>query len=155
MSIAPGSGVEQDTVRDLLAQKQVLLMELKHYENNNRVNDEIEKRDENLEHGNVIPANTRLQIAISTNDSNNESVSYYLNKYLSNTYYTTTTTTITPNKKILTELCGNLHNYQQSYNYQSCHRVRRRDIQRRDTRGPPTSKSLVVRGARASPSAEG
>lgn len=86
MSIAPGSGVEQDTVRDLLAQKQVLLMELKHYENNNRVNDEIEKRDENLEHGNVIPANTRLQIAISTNDSNNESVSYYLNKYLSNTY---------------------------------------------------------------------
>ncbi|XP_017768164.1 PREDICTED: Bardet-Biedl syndrome 2 protein-like [Nicrophorus vespilloides] len=69
LSTTPSSGLEQDTVRDLLAQKQALLLELKHYENNSKVNEEFDRREDNLESNGVIPANTRLQIAISANDN--------------------------------------------------------------------------------------
>lgn len=71
LSVAPGTGQEQDVVRELLAQKQALLMELKQYENNTKYNERI---FENLEGydgdgSGVIPATTRLQIGITTNST--------------------------------------------------------------------------------------
>lgn len=71
LSVAPGTGQEQDVVRELLAEKQALLMELKQYESNTKFN---ERLSENLEdcdgiNGGVIPATTRLQVGISTNST--------------------------------------------------------------------------------------
>lgn len=68
MASAPDSGVEQDTVRELLAQKQALLMELKQYESNSRFNEEGAPLGNIHENSGIIPASTRLQITISTND---------------------------------------------------------------------------------------
>ncbi|XP_019881742.1 Bardet-Biedl syndrome 2 protein [Aethina tumida] len=64
----PGVGNEQDTVRMLLAQKQALITELKHYENNTKYNETAMSQTESFESHGVIPANTRLQIAINTNE---------------------------------------------------------------------------------------
>ncbi|KAK4885882.1 hypothetical protein RN001_002153 [Aquatica leii] len=63
------NGSEQETVRELLSQKQSLLLELKQYENNTKYNEDSNKLDYELENVGVIPANTRLQIGISTNDN--------------------------------------------------------------------------------------
>lgn len=70
-SITTANGVvsEQDTVRELLSQKQALLLELKHYENNTKYNDDYSRQEYGgSDNVGVIPANTRLQIGISTND---------------------------------------------------------------------------------------
>lgn len=69
--MAPGAGQEQDVVRELLAQKQALLMELKQYESNAKFNEKIFDNLEGYD-GNgsgIIPATTRLQIGISTNST--------------------------------------------------------------------------------------
>lgn len=68
MPTIPGVGNEQDTVRMLLAQKQALITELKHYENNTKYNETAMSQTESFESHGVIPANTRLQIAINTNE---------------------------------------------------------------------------------------
>lgn len=56
---------------ELFARKQALLLELKHYESNVKFNEQFEKnKDENNSLPStmgVIPANTRLQIALATN----------------------------------------------------------------------------------------
>ncbi|KAJ8925470.1 hypothetical protein NQ315_009304 [Exocentrus adspersus] len=64
-----GSGNEQDLVRELLAQKQALMMELKHYEGNTRYNENVLNETESYENSGVIPASTRLQIAVNTDDT--------------------------------------------------------------------------------------
>lgn len=43
-------------------------MELKHYENNTKYNDNATNQMESFEANGVIPANTRLQIGIATSD---------------------------------------------------------------------------------------
>lgn len=45
-------------------------MELRHYENNIKYNEDASKQEDEFEDINfdVIPANTRLQIAVTTND---------------------------------------------------------------------------------------
>lgn len=63
---------EQSIITDLLAQKQALLMELKHYENNTNFNENAMNHPESYENSGVIPANTRLQIAITTNDTDSK-----------------------------------------------------------------------------------
>ncbi|KAJ8927775.1 hypothetical protein NQ314_019724 [Rhamnusium bicolor] len=73
-----GSGIEQDTVRELLAQKQALLMELKHYENNTKYNENILNETESYENSGVIPASTRLQIAINTNDTSKKATEVFI-----------------------------------------------------------------------------
>lgn len=67
--VAPGTGQEQDVVRELLAEKQALLMELKQYESNAKFNEKLYENAEDYDgsSGGVIPATTRLQIGISTN----------------------------------------------------------------------------------------
>ncbi|KAF5291934.1 hypothetical protein FQA39_LY14166 [Lamprigera yunnana] len=67
--VAPetSSSSEQETVRELLSHKQALLLELKQYENNTKYNEDAGKLNYELENVGVIPANTRLQIGISTN----------------------------------------------------------------------------------------
>ncbi|KAL3287517.1 hypothetical protein HHI36_001986 [Cryptolaemus montrouzieri] len=68
LTITTPGGSEQDIVRELLAQKQALLMELKQYENNNRYNSSANNQLESFESQGVIPANTRLQIGIAANE---------------------------------------------------------------------------------------
>ncbi|XP_045482156.1 Bardet-Biedl syndrome 2 protein-like [Harmonia axyridis] len=68
LSITTTGGSDQDIVRELLAQKQSLLMELKHYENNNNYNDNSHNHLDSFESQGVIPANTRLQIGIAANE---------------------------------------------------------------------------------------
>lgn len=58
----------QNTIRELLERKQALLMELKHYENNTKFNENVINHTESYENSGVIPANTRLQIGITTDD---------------------------------------------------------------------------------------
>ncbi|XP_022913757.2 BBSome complex member BBS2-like [Onthophagus taurus] len=62
-SILINNTQEHDIVRELLSQKQALLQELKHYENNT-------KNSNNLEQLGGIPANTRLQISITASNEN-------------------------------------------------------------------------------------
>lgn len=69
MSNPVGSGSEQDIIRDLLSQKQALLMELKHYECNANFNEDLAKSTKICDTSGIIPASTRLQIGISTNDA--------------------------------------------------------------------------------------
>lgn len=59
-------------VRELLTQKQSLMMELKHYENNLKYNENALSETESYENSGVIPASTRLQIAINANDTANK-----------------------------------------------------------------------------------
>ncbi|EFA06343.1 Bardet-Biedl syndrome 2 protein homolog [Tribolium castaneum] len=68
LSTPPGAGLEQDTVRELLARKQALSLELKHYENNTKYNENAYNQMDSYESNGVIPANTRLQIGIATSD---------------------------------------------------------------------------------------
>ncbi|KAK9872406.1 hypothetical protein WA026_017865 [Henosepilachna vigintioctopunctata] len=68
LSITTPGGSEQDIVRELLAQKQSLQMELKHYENNTKYNSSLNNHLDSFESQGVIPASTRLQIGIATND---------------------------------------------------------------------------------------
>lgn len=69
LSVASGTVQEQDIVRDLLAEKQALLMELKQYESNAKYNEKLFQNVEACDSsdGGIIPATTRLQIGISTN----------------------------------------------------------------------------------------
>ncbi|KAF7277987.1 hypothetical protein GWI33_008983 [Rhynchophorus ferrugineus] len=62
-----GSNLEQDTIREMLSQKQALLMELKHYESNSKYNSNADNQTESFEVSGVIPSNTRLQIMVNTN----------------------------------------------------------------------------------------
>ncbi|XP_050507781.1 Bardet-Biedl syndrome 2 protein-like [Diabrotica virgifera virgifera] len=64
-----GSESDQNLIRELLAQKQSLLMELKHYDVNTKYNENIFYETESYENSGVIPANTRLELAISTNST--------------------------------------------------------------------------------------
>ncbi|XP_066249120.1 Bardet-Biedl syndrome 2 protein-like [Euwallacea similis] len=61
------SSVEQDTIKDLLSQKQSLLMELRHYENNSKYNNNVLNEVDSFESTGVIPSSTRLQIVVTTN----------------------------------------------------------------------------------------
>ncbi|KAG5882214.1 hypothetical protein JTB14_024725 [Gonioctena quinquepunctata] len=63
-----GSGMGQEIYSELLTQKQALLMELQHYEKNARINENIENSLDSYESSGTIPADTRLQMIISTND---------------------------------------------------------------------------------------
>ncbi|KAJ3649377.1 hypothetical protein Zmor_021125 [Zophobas morio] len=73
LSTPPGSGLEQETVRELLARKQALLLELKHYDNNTKYNENAINQMESYENNGVIPANTRLQIGIATSEEDSKS----------------------------------------------------------------------------------
>lgn len=53
-------------IRDLLTQKQALIMELKNYEYNTKYNDNILNESDSFENNGAIPANTKIQIALST-----------------------------------------------------------------------------------------
>lgn len=77
INLAPLTVTEGSQIKDLLNLKQNLLLELTHYENNTRVNETLlGAADDSLATVNqlktisndfaIIPANTRLQIAIST-----------------------------------------------------------------------------------------
>lgn len=66
------SSIEQDTIKDLLTQKQTLLMELKHYENNAKYNSNAANETDSFEASGVIPSNTRLQIMVTTSDADQE-----------------------------------------------------------------------------------
>lgn len=72
------SSVEQDTIKDLLSQKQALLMELKHYENNTKYNTNASNETESFEAAGVIPSNTRLQIALNTSEGKKTYVEMYI-----------------------------------------------------------------------------
>lgn len=85
INLAPLTVTESSQIKDLLNLKQNLLMELAHYENNARVNETlVGSNDDSLAMMNqlatisndfaIIPANTRLQIAISTDGSKQSSV---------------------------------------------------------------------------------
>nr|XP_023024753.1 Bardet-Biedl syndrome 2 protein homolog [Leptinotarsa decemlineata] len=63
-----GFGKGEETYSELLTQKQALLMELKHYETNARINENIGNLEDSYENSGIIPADTRLQMVISTND---------------------------------------------------------------------------------------
>jgi len=84
INLAPLTVAEGSHIKELLNVKQNLLLELTHYENNTRVNESLlGASDEGIASVNqlknlsnefaVIPANTRLQIAIST-DAKHSSV---------------------------------------------------------------------------------
>lgn len=77
INLAPLTANEGSQIRDLMNLKQNLLLELTHYENNTKVNESlVGATDDSLAAVNqlkaisndfaIIPANTRLQIAIST-----------------------------------------------------------------------------------------
>lgn len=72
--LPPESGSDQNVVKDLLSQKQALLLELKHYENNAKYNDDAMPQDHTFDNAGVIPANTRLQVAIATSEKSNDKV---------------------------------------------------------------------------------
>ena len=73
VNLAPITSVEQEQIKELLTTKQSLLLELQHYESNSKFNRDMLRDDERSKLINfpedigVIPANTRLQIGISTN----------------------------------------------------------------------------------------
>ncbi|CAH1100216.1 unnamed protein product [Psylliodes chrysocephalus] len=69
LTSSDGNGADQNTIRELLAHKQALLMELKHYDTNTKYNENIFYETESYENSGVIPASTRLEIAINTNDT--------------------------------------------------------------------------------------
>lgn len=81
INLVPLTTAEGSQIQDLLALKQKLMLELTHYENNSRVNESLigAGNDDSVAAMNaiktisndfaVIPANTRLQIAISTEAS--------------------------------------------------------------------------------------
>jgi Bardet-Biedl syndrome 2 protein len=64
-------------VRELLARKQALILELKHYENNSKYNENAMNQMESYESDGVIPANTRLQIGIATSEEKSKNVSTF------------------------------------------------------------------------------
>ena len=86
INLAPLTATEGSQIKDLLNLKQNLLLELMHYENNTRVNDTLlgSSSDDPFSNMNrlktisndfaIIPANTRLQIAISTDGMKQSSV---------------------------------------------------------------------------------
>lgn len=84
INLAPLTVTEGSQIRELLNLKQNLLLELTHYENNTRVNESLQGIDDSLAAMNqlktisndfaIIPANTRLQIAISTDGSKQSNV---------------------------------------------------------------------------------
>lgn len=133
--------LEQDTVRDLLAQKQALLMELKHYENNSKYNEDISKYEQNLDINlDVIPANTRLQISITANDEKDkvvfEFIKYDFRARLILGFFA--------------ELRRDIHFDQQRHHHQSDYSFCRRYLQRRNSRGTSTSfeiKKRIIRTA--------
>ncbi|KXJ76267.1 hypothetical protein RP20_CCG010009 [Aedes albopictus] len=70
--------VADEEMNSLLSQKQKLLLELKHYENNIKFNKEIQANNDSQlaqsvpDNVGVIPSNTRLQIGISTSYDSND-----------------------------------------------------------------------------------
>lgn len=77
VNLVPLTAAEGSQIQDLLALKQKLMLEMTHYENNSRINEvlhgNVEDQMGTVERINqitsdfaIIPANTRLQIAIST-----------------------------------------------------------------------------------------
>lgn len=67
-------------MRELLARKQALILELKHYENNSKYNENAMNQMESYESDGVIPANTRLQIGIATSEEKSKNVSTFWQK---------------------------------------------------------------------------
>ncbi|KAL7041968.1 hypothetical protein ACKWTF_000972 [Chironomus riparius] len=86
VNLAPLTATESSQIKELLAAKQKLMLELTHYENNSKVNELIGSgaAEDSVAAMNalksisddfaVIPANTRLQIAISTDGTKQSSV---------------------------------------------------------------------------------
>lgn len=85
VNLAPLTATESNQIKELLAMKQKLMLELTHYENNSKVNELIGTGAEDSvvamnalksvsDDFAVIPANTRLQIAISTDGTKQSSV---------------------------------------------------------------------------------
>ena len=84
INLAPLTVTEGSQIKELLSIKQNLMLELTHYENNARVNESIIESDDTLAAINqlktisndfaVIPANTRLQIAILTDGTKQSNV---------------------------------------------------------------------------------
>jgi Bardet-Biedl syndrome 2 protein len=85
INLAPLTATEGSQIKDLMSLKQNLMLELMHYENNSRVNESIANApDDTLAAINhlktisndfaIIPANTRLQIAISADGAKQSSV---------------------------------------------------------------------------------
>lgn len=85
INLAPLTVTEGSQIKDLLNLKQNLMLELTHYENNARVNETmLGSNDDSLAKMNqlktisndfaIIPANTRLQIAISTDGTKQSNV---------------------------------------------------------------------------------
>lgn len=85
VNLAPLTAAEGSQIQELLALKQKLMLELTHYENNSRVNESLVGAAEDQLGGvntlnkiandfAIIPANTRLQIAISTDGAKQSSV---------------------------------------------------------------------------------
>ncbi|XP_070504101.1 BBSome complex member BBS2-like [Chironomus tepperi] len=86
VNLAPLTATESNQIKDLLTIKQNLMLELTHYENNSKVNELIGTgaAEDSVAAMNalksisddfaVIPANTRLQIVISTDGSKQSSV---------------------------------------------------------------------------------
>lgn len=65
-SFGEGISSPHDVVRDLLTQKQALMMELKNYEYNTKYNENLLNETQSFENVGAIPASTKLQIALST-----------------------------------------------------------------------------------------
>lgn len=85
VNLAPLTAAEGTQIQEMLSLKQKLMLELTHYENNTRVNETlVGANDDQMGAVNainkisndfaVIPANTRLQIAISTDGGKQSSV---------------------------------------------------------------------------------
>lgn len=85
INLAPLTATESSQIKELISMKQKLMLELTHYENNSKVNELIGNNGEDTviamnalksvsDDFAVIPANTRLQIAISTDGTKQSSV---------------------------------------------------------------------------------
>lgn len=85
VNLAPLTATEGSQIQELLALKQKLMLELAHYENNTKVNETLAGAADDQFGGvsainkiandfAIIPANTRLQIAISTDGDKQSSV---------------------------------------------------------------------------------
>lgn len=85
INLAPLTAAEGSQIQEMLAMKQKIMLELTHYENNSRVNETLAGASEDKMAAvnainkisndfAVIPANTRLQIAISTDGKKQSSV---------------------------------------------------------------------------------
>lgn len=85
-NLAPITIDEQERIRELLSRKQLLQLELQHYDSNAKFNRDMFRDDDKSkitgfpDGVGIIPANTRLQIGLSTNIEDTKSVNVIINK---------------------------------------------------------------------------